>query len=122
MSSLLGLIMTCLILASSKAFAPSSTMLFKKSPTFRSCTFLREGSIEQIEFKIYPDGRIEETVRGIKGGDCHKVTEDINKMLGKTVDSKPTEELYEQEIKIEQSISAQTGTDNGNSWSGSSSW
>ena len=31
------------------------------------------GRIEQIEYKIYPDGRVEETVRGVKGSDCHKV-------------------------------------------------
>lgn len=41
------------------------------------------GAIEQIEFKIYPDGRVEETVRGVKGNNCHKVTEKINEALGK---------------------------------------
>ena len=56
------------------------------------------GSLEQIEFKIHPDGRVEETVRGIKGNDCHKVTEDINQALGEVVSSEPTEEMFEQEV------------------------
>jgi Protein of unknown function (DUF2997). len=74
--------------------------------------------MEQIEFKIYPDGRVEEIVRGVKGGDCHKVTEDINKNLGKVVDSKPTEEMYEQTITIDQTVQVK----NENGWEGSSSW
>mmetsp|Transcript_23140 Transcript_23140/g.29178 ORF Transcript_23140/g.29178 Transcript_23140/m.29178 type:complete len:150 (-) Transcript_23140:222-671(-) len=91
----------------------------------RSTTFLNEGRIEQIEFKIYPDGRIEESVRGIKGGECHKVTEEINQSLGKVVDSKPTEEMYEQEIVIDQTIEIQNGNNGGGSgggWDGASSW
>jgi Protein of unknown function (DUF2997) len=50
-----------------------------------SNTAQSSGAIEQIEFKIYPDGRVEEKVRGIKGGNCHKVTEKINEQLGKVV-------------------------------------
>lgn len=78
------------------------------------------GSIEQIEFKIYPDGRIEETVRGVKGGNCHKVTEKINEQLGKVVDSSPTEEMYEQEVLMDQTLTNTEST----SWDGStpSSW
>lgn len=76
------------------------------------------GSIEQIEFKIYPDGRVEETVRGIKGGSCHSVTDKINEQLGKVVDSSPTEEMYDQEVVIDQTLT------NTESWEGStpSSW
>eukprot|EP01083_Nonionella_stella_P113157 333450_1 len=81
-------------------------------------TALRDGQIEQIEFKIYPDGRIEETVRGIKGGDCHKVTEEINENLGKVTTSSPTEEMYEQEITINQNVEVK----NDSGWEGSSSW
>ena len=33
------------------------------------------GGIEEIEFRIYPDGRITEVVRGVKGKNCEKVTE-----------------------------------------------
>jgi hypothetical protein len=93
----------------------------KHHSSFRLPT-LREGNIEQIEFKIFPDGRIEETVRGIKGGNCHKVTEEINQQLGKVVDSKPTEEMYEQEIVIDQTISIQNDNNGSDGWEGSSDW
>ena len=81
--------------------------------------------MEQIEFKIYPDGRIEETVRGIKGGECHKVTDEINQSLGKVVDTKPTEEMYEQEIVIEQTVDVKNSNGGGSGsggWDGASSW
>ena len=93
----------------------------KDSVSFRLPT-LREGNIEQIEFKIFPDGRIEETVRGIKGGNCHKVTEEINQQLGKVVDSKPTEEMYEQEVVIDETISIQNDRSGSDGWEGSSDW
>ena len=95
------------------AFTPS---LFQQGA--HSSTTLFSGNIEQIEFKIFPDGRIEETVRGVKGGDCHKVTEDINKSLGNVVDSKPTEELYEEKITIDQTLEVNSNNDGG--WE--SSW
>ena len=38
--------------------------------------------LQELEFIIYPDGRIEERVRGIKGVDCQSVTAEINKELG----------------------------------------
>ena len=80
--------------------------------------------MEIIEFKIYPDGRVEETVRGVKGNNCHKVTEGINEMLGKVVATAPTEEMYEQEVVVETTLteSVSNGNSNGNSWEGSSSW
>jgi len=82
--------------------------------------------IEEIEFKIYPDGRIEETVRGVKGENCHEVTEAINSMLGKTTASKPTEEMYETEIEISNTVQERAGGGTSSSsdsgWEGSSSW
>jgi len=77
------------------------------------------GSVEQIEFKIFPDGRVEETVRGIKGNNCHQVTEKINESLGEVIASAPTEEMYEQELVVDQTIQITQG-DGG--WEGSSTW
>lgn len=108
-----------LFLSSSEAFF---TPTASSRPAFRPSSLLREGNIEQIEFKIYPDGRIEETVRGVKGGNCEKITEDINKVLGKTIASKPTEEMYEETIKMEQTVSTKTSSDGDSSWDGASSW
>lgn len=96
-------------------------------PTSRtSNTRLFEGTIETLEFKIFPDGRVQEVVRGVKGSNCHKVTEKINESLGKVIDSAPTEELYEQEIVVEQTLTETVGGDSasgtGDSWEGQSSW
>lgn len=74
--------------------------------------------IQQIEFKIYPDGRVEETVRGIKGENCHKVTEKINEALGKVVATQPTAEMFEQEVEVENTLYNKESS----SWEGSSSW
>mmetsp|Transcript_20131 Transcript_20131/g.25954 ORF Transcript_20131/g.25954 Transcript_20131/m.25954 type:complete len:131 (+) Transcript_20131:150-542(+) len=80
-----------------------------------------QGSLEQIEFKIYADGRIEESVRGIKGGNCHKVTDKINEMLGEVVAIQPSEEMFEQEVVTDQTL-YQSESD-GSEWNGgSSSW
>lgn len=73
--------------------------------------------IEEIEFRVYPDGRVTETVRGVKGGNCQKLTESINKNLGKVVDSKPTEEMYEQPLVIDQTVTQKIGE--GGTWDGS---
>lgn len=108
-----SLIQVLSLAISVEAFAPSNPQA-----NFHSSTALRDGQIEQIEFKIYPDGRIEETVRGIKGGDCHKVTEEINNNLGKVTASSPTEEMYEQEVTINQTVEVK----NDSGWEGSSSW
>jgi len=74
--------------------------------------------MEEIEFRIYPDGRVTEVVRGVKGDNCEKITEAINKQLGSVVASQPTEEMFEQEIVIDQTI--QEKADGG--WDGASSW
>jgi hypothetical protein len=89
-----------------------------------STTARREG-LEQIEFKIYPDGRVEETVRGVKGGKCTEITEKINESLGKVVETTPTEEMYEAELVIEETVSVTEGSGGGSkgeSFDGSSSW
>ena len=86
------------------------------------------GQIEQIEFKIFPDGRVEETVRGVKGNNCHKVTEKINEALGEVVASQPTEEMFEQEVTGDQTLyntnggGSSSSSSSSDSWEGSSSW
>uniref|UniRef100_A0A6U5G1Z6 Uncharacterized protein n=1 Tax=Corethron hystrix TaxID=216773 RepID=A0A6U5G1Z6_9STRA len=75
--------------------------------------------IERLEFKIYADGRVEERVTGVKGGKCEIITDEINKALGKVVSNKPTEEMYESEITIQESVELTNGPNNKN---GYSSW
>lgn len=94
---------------------------FVATPSFvrPRTTFLKDGesNIETIEFRIFPDGRVEEVVKGVMGGNCNKVTEEINAVLGKVVDSQPTEEMFQQELTLNNEIQVSDGN-----WDGSSSW
>jgi len=76
------------------------------------------GGIEEIEFRIYPDGRVTEVVRGVKGKNCQDVTAAINQQLGNVVDFQPTEEMYEEEVLVEQTLEQKEG----GGWDGASSW
>lgn len=78
--------------------------------------------MEELEFVIHPDGRVEERVLGVKGKDCNAVTEGINKKLGEVYDSKPTEEMYEQKVEIGVDVEAGVKVDGGSSSGGWSSW
>ena len=53
--------------------------------------------METLEFIIYPDGRVKETVTGIVGSSCQEVTAEIEKQLGIVIDQKQTAEYYAQE-------------------------
>jgi Protein of unknown function (DUF2997) len=89
-------------------------------------SFIRAGSeskqssdsnLETLEFRIFPDGRVEEVVRGVKGMNCNQVTEDINSVLGKVVATEPTEELYQQDLTLSNEVKISDGN-----WDGMSSW
>jgi len=53
--------------------------------------------METLEFVIYPDGRVKETVTGIVGSSCQEVTAAIEEQLGIVVNQKQTAEYYAQE-------------------------
>lgn len=53
--------------------------------------------METLEFIIYPDGRVKETVTGIVGSSCQEVTAAIEEKLGVVVNQKQTAEYYAQE-------------------------
>ena len=57
--------------------------------------------MEEIEYTIYPDGRIEQIVKGVKGEDCLKLTAEIEEELGEVVSQKPTGEMFEQKVEVE---------------------
>jgi len=50
--------------------------------------------METLEFVIYPDGRVKETVTGIVGSSCQEVTAAIEAQLGVVVNQKPTSDYY----------------------------
>ncbi|CAJ1970129.1 unnamed protein product [Cylindrotheca closterium] len=138
-SSTAALMIMMTLDSSANAFAPKSTSSSSSSALLKAQKIgtpnyggdfdpnsLGGTNVQSIEFKIYPDGRVEEKVIGVKGGNCHSVTEKINESLGKVVESAPTEELYENEVVVttEQTItnSVSTNNDNDASWEGQSSW
>jgi len=61
----------------------------------------RDGQPVEIEFIIKPDGRVEEKVFGVKGESCKELTKEIEKALGTVVDTKPTAEMFEQEVNVD---------------------
>lgn len=52
--------------------------------------------METLEFIIYPDGRVKETVTGIIGSSCQEVTAAIEEQLGVVIDQKQTSNYYAQ--------------------------
>ncbi|MBE9047494.1 DUF2997 domain-containing protein [Pleurocapsales cyanobacterium LEGE 10410] len=52
--------------------------------------------METLEFIIYPDGRVKETVTGIVGSSCQEVTAAIEEQLGVVVKREQTSDYYAQ--------------------------
>ena len=61
-------------------------------------------AMETLEFIIYPDGRVKETVTGIVGKSCQEVTEAIEAQLGRVVSQQQTGEYYEQKVETDNQI------------------
>ncbi|AFZ35260.1 hypothetical protein Sta7437_1698 [Stanieria cyanosphaera PCC 7437] len=55
-------------------------------------------NMETLEFIIYPDGRVKETVTGIVGSSCQEVTAAIEEQLGVVISTAKTSEYYAQEV------------------------
>lgn len=56
-------------------------------------------NVETLEFVIYPDGRVKETVTGIVGSSCQEVTAAIEAQLGVVVSQETTADYYDQKVK-----------------------
>ena len=54
--------------------------------------------METLEFIIYPDGRVMETVTGIIGSSCAEVTSAIEAQLGTVVDTGQTSEFFAAQV------------------------
>jgi len=52
--------------------------------------------METLEFIIYPDGRVKETVTGIVGSSCEEVTAAIEAQLGQVLSQESTSDYYNQ--------------------------
>ncbi len=64
--------------------------------------------METLEFIIYPDGRVKETVTGIVGASCQEVTAAIEAQLGVVVDQAQTSDYYAQETNQSETVAAQS--------------
>eukprot|EP00814_Leptocylindrus_danicus_P020859 CAMPEP_0116007266 /NCGR_PEP_ID=MMETSP0321-20121206/2200_1 /TAXON_ID=163516 /ORGANISM="Leptocylindrus danicus var. danicus, Strain B650" /LENGTH=145 /DNA_ID=CAMNT_0003475935 /DNA_START=29 /DNA_END=469 /DNA_ORIENTATION=+ len=60
-----------------------------------------EGQLVEVRWEIFPDGRVTNLVKGVKGAKCHEETAAIEKALGVVTHTEPTEEMYENEIVIQ---------------------
>ncbi len=54
--------------------------------------------METLEFVIYPDGRVQETVTGIIGSSCAEVTAAIEAQLGTVIDTEQTSEFFAAQV------------------------
>jgi hypothetical protein len=55
-------------------------------------------SMETLEFIIYPDGRVKETVTGIVGTSCQEVTAAIEAQLGRVISQEKTAEYFAEKV------------------------
>lgn len=68
--------------------------------------------METLEFIIYPDGRVKETVTGIVGSSCQEVTEAIEQQLGVVLDRKQTSDYYARNQVQSTTVAAQSNYSN----------
>lgn len=54
--------------------------------------------METLEFVIYPDGRVQETVTGIIGASCAEVTAAIEAQLGTVIDTEQTSDFFTAQV------------------------
>ncbi|PSN14089.1 hypothetical protein C7293_13200 [filamentous cyanobacterium CCT1] len=66
--------------------------------------------METLEFIIYPDGRVKETVTGIVGASCAEVTAAIEAQLGIVLAQQTTSEYFAQnnEQSAAETVAAKT--------------
>jgi hypothetical protein len=64
--------------------------------------------METLEFIIYPDGRVKETVTGIVGSSCQEVTKAIEEQLGVVVSQSPTSDYYAQQVAQSEKVATQS--------------
>ena len=64
--------------------------------------------METLEFIIYPDGRVKETVTGIVGSSCQEVTAAIEAELGVVIDHQTTSDYYAQSTTQSATVATQS--------------
>ena len=62
---------------------------------------------QTIRYRIRPDGRVEETVEGLAGAACERLTESIEARLGTVQQRQPTAEAYQPVVDLQGQVSHQ---------------
>jgi Protein of unknown function (DUF2997) len=62
--------------------------------------------LETLEFVIYPDGRVQETVTGIIGASCAEVTALIEAQLGQVTSFQQTSEYFSAQNSLQNTDAA----------------
>ncbi|HXF63548.1 MAG TPA: DUF2997 domain-containing protein [Caldilineaceae bacterium] len=60
---------------------------------------------EEIEIAILPDGKIEYTIKGVKGSACESISA-LLEQLGKVEEAQRTAEYYQQDPDVQLQIAA----------------
>jgi hypothetical protein len=61
---------------------------------------------EEIEIAILPDGRVEYTIKGVKGSACESISA-LLEQLGKVEQDERTDEYYAQEPDVHVNVSGE---------------
>ena len=80
------------LLPSSRAAAASPSWRAAAASSSRSPLHAARMEMQEIEFIIYPDGRVEERVIGVKGENCQQLTAKLNEALGEDAPQTVSEE------------------------------
>ena len=64
--------------------------------------------METLEFIIYPDGRVRETVTGIVGSSCQEVTAAIEAQLGVVISQSQTADYYASNTSQSETVATQS--------------
>lgn len=66
----------------------------------------QQPSLQTIRFRIKADGRVEETVEGLSGSGCERLTERIEARVGSLQRRQPTAEAF-LSAEVQQSLAAE---------------
>lgn len=67
-------------------------------------------AMETLEFIIYPDGRVKETVTGIVGKSCQEVTAIIEAQLGVVISQTTTADYFAQSTTVSSQVNQSHST------------
>lgn|GEM_PF-299554 len=67
----------------------------------------QQPALQTIRYRIRPDGRVEETVEGLAGAACERLTESIEARLGTVQQRQPTAEAFQPSVLVQTQLAPQ---------------